>query len=62
MLQDNDPLWKAIQRFLDLFDEDSNQHGGLIRPVTIQAGDNLRLQLARDRAREAKKQREVAVS
>jgi hypothetical protein len=54
MLQDNDPLWNAIKDFLDRFEQDMNVHGGLISRETSTSADHLRLQLARDRAREAK--------
>lgn len=54
MLQDNDPLWKAIKDALDSFDLDTIRHGGLIRSETIKFMSLLRLQLHKDRLREAR--------
>ena len=53
MLQDNDPLWKACDAAIKAFEADTNQHGGLIQPETIKLMSQLRLQLWRDRRREA---------
>jgi hypothetical protein len=53
MLQDNDPLWKACDAAIKAFEDDTNKHGGLIQSSTIKLMSQLRLQLWRDRQREA---------
>lgn len=53
MLQDNDPLWKALDEALKLFEHDNN-HGGLISHATCHAMSRLRQQLYIDRQREAR--------
>lgn len=57
MLQDQDPLWQAIDKFLKSFEDDFNLHGGLISRETQAASDALRVQLRKDRAKEAREVR-----
>lgn len=54
ILEENDPLWLAIDLLLESINRDNNQNGGLLSRETMALGDKLRVQVYVDREKERK--------